>query len=107
MPLNDFRSVYMPYCLALQEDGSYAVLNREYKPVGFRTHDFVDYSDYPVTSTFKGIGPATAKKLSVDGSDKLESIFLYNDGCVPTRSAANMAAYLKKLELLAKLEIKT
>ena len=37
MPLGDFRSVFMPYCLRKQKDGRYVVLNREYKPVGFFT----------------------------------------------------------------------
>ncbi len=107
MPLGDFRSIYMPYCLKKQEDGSYAVLNREYKPVGFNTRDFINYEDYPVTTTLKGIGPGVAKKLSYSGSDDTETIYLYNDGCVPVHSTSNMNAYLKKLGTLAKLSAKT
>jgi len=106
MPLNDFRSIYMPYCLKLQEDGAYTVLNREYKPVEFNTRKYVTYSEYPVTTKFKGIGPGTATKLSYTGSDDVKFIYLYNE-CDPTSSSANMAAYLKKLETLAKLQAKT
>ena len=107
MALGDFRSIYMPYCLDLQEDGAYAVLNREYKPIGFNTREFITYSDYPVTTTFKGIGPSTAKKLSYNGSEDLSRIYLYDDARVPNASSANMAAYLKKLEILAMLKVKT
>ncbi|TVL08209.1 hypothetical protein AYI74_21840 [Shewanella algae] len=107
MPLGDFRSVYMPYCLKKQPDGSYVVLNREYKPVGFNTRDHITYEDFPVSSKLKGIGPGTAKKLSYKDSDDTETIYLYNDGCVPVHSAENMKLYLKKLAILAKLEIKT
>ncbi|HWR76613.1 MAG TPA: hypothetical protein VN283_05310 [Thiobacillus sp.] len=106
MPLGDFRSVFMPYCLRKQEDGRYVVLNREYKPVGFFTHSHVKYDEYPVAVQLEGIGPATAAKLSWKGDDNPDEIFLYNDGCVPTHSAKNMDTYLAKLQILAKLKIK-
>jgi len=107
MPLGDFRSIYMPYCLEKQDDGSYAVLNREYKPVGFNTREHIDYKAFPVTTPFKGVGQGVAKKLSYKGSEDTETIYLYNDGCVPTQSAENMNAYLKRLTILAKLKVKT
>lgn len=50
MPLGDFRSVYLPYCLKRQEDGSDVVLNREYKPVGFNTREHIPYEEHPVSS---------------------------------------------------------
>lgn len=106
MPLGDFRSVYLPYCLKKQEDGTYIVLNREYKPVGFNTKEHLRYEDYPVSSRLMGIGKVTAKKLSHDGSENTENIFLYNDACVPTHSAEHMNSYLNKIKILAKLEIK-
>lgn len=103
---HDFRSMFFPYCLKMQPDGRYAVLNREYKPVGFIPYGFVRYSDYPVCIEIHGIGPATARKLSYNGSEDTDKIFLYNDGCNPIRDKKDMTAYLKKLELLAKKEIK-
>lgn len=106
MPLNDFRSVFMPYCLAKQKDGRYVVLNREYKPVGFFTRDFVKYEEHPVSVHLEGIGAATAAKLSWEGSENTDKIFLYNDGSLPTASASNMKVYLAKLQILAKLKIK-
>jgi hypothetical protein len=31
MPLGDVRSVHLPYCIQRQSDGTYVVLNREYR----------------------------------------------------------------------------
>jgi len=107
MPLSDFRSVFMPYCLRKQNDGRYVVLNREYKPVGFFTREYVKYEEHPVAVTIEGIGSATAAKLSAKGDTSTDDIFLYNDGCVPTENAENMKAYLAKLQILAKLKIKS
>ena len=107
MPLGDFRSVFFPYCLKKQEDGRYAVLNREYKPVGFFTREHITYADYPVLVKLKGLTPAKAAKLSWKGEKQVDEIFLYNDGCVPTHSKEKMRAYLEKLELLAKLSVET
>lgn len=36
---------------------------------------------------------------------RTDPIFLYNDGCVPTHSAKDMDAYLKRLVILGKLAI--
>lgn len=104
MGLRDFRSIYLPYCLKKQADGTYVVLNREYKPVGFNTTDWVTYEDYPVFTRLKGIGPATARRLSCDGSENVTTIFLYNDGCIPVESSWAMQAYLARLAILARLE---
>lgn len=105
MALNDYRAVFMPYCFRQQEDGRYAVLNREYRPVGFKTSDWINYGDSPVCVNIKGITPATARKLSCDGSPDTEEIYLYNDGCNPIKGKRHMAVYLNKLELLAKMQI--
>jgi len=103
MPLHDFRSVHLPYCLTKQADGKYVVLNREYKPIGFKTKDWIDYEKYPVAVKIKGLTAKVAAKISYKGSVDLENIYLYNDGCIPTKSAKNMQAYLNRLEVLAKL----
>ena len=55
MPLGDFRSVYFPYCIKKQDDGSYIVLNREYKPLGFNSREHFNYEDYPISSKIKGL----------------------------------------------------
>jgi hypothetical protein len=107
MALSDFRSIFLPYCLQKQPDGRYAVLNREYKPVGFYTRGHVEYADHPVLVKFKGLTKAKAAKLSAKGDPDPDEIFLYNDGCVPTHTSAHMKAYLAKIEILAKLKADT
>ncbi|MBD2246642.1 hypothetical protein [Nostoc sp. FACHB-888] len=104
MALNDFRSVFLPYCLEKQSDGRYVVLNREYKPVGFKTREHIEYQDY-ISVELKGIGLATVAKLSYNSDSNTDRIYLYNDGCVPTESPEYMKNYLKRLEILAKLKV--
>ena len=103
--LDDVRAAFLPYCLDKQPDGRYALLNREYKPVGFFTRDWINYADYPVLVTLKGLGPKTIERLSYKGSSDPERIYLYNDESVPTRSEQNMKEYLKRLSILAKLKV--
>ena len=106
MALTDFRAVFLPYLLERQPDGRYAVLNREYKPVGFFTRETVTYADYPVLVKLKGLTPRLASMLSWEGSSDVNRVFLYNDDSNPVRNKANMRAYLAKIERLAKLGFK-
>jgi hypothetical protein len=105
MPLDDFRAVFLPYCLKKQKDGRYVVLNREYKPVGFYTTTWVKYEEHPVFVKIKGLTKASAAKLSDKGETNLEELFLYNDATNPVSSKANMQLYLAKLEILARLSV--
>ena len=103
MAIIDVRAVYFPYCLQKQEDGSWVLLNRNYKPVGFNTDDYIKYEDYPVSIKLKGLREKTLQAISHDG-EVSDNIFLYDDGCVPTSSSSSMASYLKKVEILLKLK---
>jgi len=105
MPKSDICCVHLPYCVQRQDDGRYVVLNRDYKPLGFTSSNWIDYSEYPVAVRFKGLTAKTAAKISYKGSEELSSIYLYNDGCIPTASKPDMAAYLGRLAHLAKLKI--
>ncbi len=105
MSLNDFRAVFLPYCLEKQPDGRVAVLNREYNPIGFKTREHIKYEDYPVCVKLKNLSSATAVKLSYKGDSNTDKIYLYNDGCVPTEKSEYMQNYLKRLEILAKLKV--
>ena len=104
MPLKDFRSVHLPYCIKKLENGHYVVLNREYKPLGFKTRERVDYEAYPITVKFKRLTPATAAKISFAGKPDTDNIFLYDDGCIPTASPVYMRQYLERLAHLSKLQ---
>ncbi len=106
MPLSDFRSVVLPYCLKRMKDKTYIVLNREYKPIGFNTREHIKYENFILNHKVKGITNKIAEKLSCDGSDSLEVIYLYNDGSIPTSSVSKCESYFEKLKILLKLEIK-
>ena len=101
--LADFRAVCLPYCLVKQQDEYYVVLNREYKPLGFYTKEFIKYEQYPISIHISGLTSEVAKKVSWDKSGNLDNIYLYNDEFNPIRNKKNMDAYLKKLEILAHL----
>ncbi len=105
MTTSSFRAVFLPYCLQRQADGRYAVLNRQYEPVGFFTSDHVAYEAYPILVKIKGLTARKAAAISPKGSSDLEAIYLYNDGCIPTKSQKNMQAYLARIERLAKLTV--
>ena len=102
----DFQAVYFPYCIEKQSDGTWVVLNRQYKPVGFNTSEFINYEEYPVSAKLSGIGLGICKKLSYSGEAEGNRVYLYNDGCTPTNSQKDMDQYLKKLAILAKLSLK-
>lgn len=96
----ELRITHFPYCLERQPDGRHVVLNRNYKPIGFFTADWVNYADHPVAVKIKNIGPKQAAALSYEGNPSVDHIYLYNDGCIPTRSAEHMQAYLQRLAAL-------
>ena len=106
MPSRHFIDVYYPYCLERQKNGSYVILNRNYKPVGFRTTSHVDYLKLPILVKLKGLTKAKAAKLSWNTDTDLAKIYLYDDNTThPVRNKENMSLYLAKLEMLATLKL--
>lgn len=92
--------MFLVYALLKQPDGRYVLVNRRYKPVGMGTTAHVDYAPSAVKFV-RQITQAQAKALSYCGSTDVDAIYLYNDGCVPTDSAAHWKAYAARLERLA------
>ena len=105
-----FCRVWMPYCLSKVEDehGGWIPLNRNYKPLGYSSRDWVDYSSVPLSGRIKKLGQKTAIALSWDGAGISErgTVFLYNDGSIPTRSSFHWKSYSEKLKRLAALMTK-
>ena len=97
--------IAFPYCLQKQSDGSYVVLSREYKPIGFSTDEFLDYGGYPIWIRFNGLKPKTIRKISVDGDPSDRAIYLYGDGSKPTQNKENMEDYLERLSVLMSLKV--
>ena len=104
MVISNSRAIFFPYCIEKQKDDSWVFLNRNYKPIGFNTDEFLDYGDYPVSMPLKGLGIATLQKLSYNGDGSGNRIYLYDDGCIPTSSAKAMSSYLEKLKILIRLQ---
>lgn len=107
MPADTLRHTHFPYCLKRLENGRYVVLNRNYKPLGFMTGDWVVYEDQPVGVKIKGLTAKTAAKLSHKGSEDLDMIMLYQDSNGPHRGSAELASYFKRLETLMNLKIES
>lgn len=81
-------------------------LNRRYKPIGITRTDFVDYAEYPARFKFKrALSKLQIGKLDCLGRTDPDRIYLYNDGCVPTASAQDWAAYSDRLARLAAYRI--
>jgi hypothetical protein len=98
--------IAFPYRIQRQKDGSYIVLNREYKPIGFLTHECLDYGRYPIGIRFKELKEETIRKISIDGDPREGAIYLYDDGTVPIRNRKNMRDYLERLSVLMSLKVR-
>ena len=99
-----FCRISLPYVLQEQEDGSYTALNRNYKPIGFRTDRWVDHRAYPIGFRFRRLSADTIRKLSIQEHAKGD-IYLYDDNCVPTDGKRKMTAYLQRIAILMKMEV--
>ena len=104
MALTYVRQIALIYSVQKQSDGSYVFLNRERKPLGFSSMDLVKYEDYPQIAVKLKISPALAGKLSWNGDQNTDIIYLYNDDCLPDSGDKNWATYCRRLEILMKLK---
>lgn len=101
--MHDYRQIYMPYCLVRLKDGTYLPVNRRYKPLGTPADcDWVDYDTHPAPRV--KLTPARIKKLSWKSDPDEGMVFLYEDGCSPNNSSADMHAYMDRVALLLSLE---
>ena len=105
MPSYDSRCIHFPYCIKKLENGHHVVLNRDYKPLGFKTTEHVKYENYPIGVRLAGLTAKKAAELSCKGSPDTNEIFLYADDCIPTKGAQHMRRYLERLAILAKLKV--
>ena len=99
----EFRRIFLPYCIERVEGHGHVVLNRLYKPLGMRTAERIDYAPHAVR--FAALTPVRAELLSHARSQNTDRIHLYADASAPTRSPADWDAYQRRLQLLATLEL--
>jgi hypothetical protein len=91
--------IMSPYCLQKQSDGKYLILNREYSPLGFQPLHGRKV-DKETISFYMDITPQVAEELSFNGSQDLDSIYLYNDASNPINGGKAMEDYTRRLVLL-------
>ena len=102
-----FRVKFLPYCLQPLADGSFVLLNRDYKYVGNLSSSRVSYESSVDRIRFKkNLTPLRISKL--DYREKPDSdgvIYFYSDGCVPFSSAKATSDYFQRLAVLDSLEM--
>lgn len=105
--VSEFRMVFLIYCLHHLPDGSYVALNRQYKPVGVSSTEWVEYENLPVRFHFqRALSARQVAALSCNADATPERIYLYSDSCLPTASQADWQAYSARLQRLAGYLIK-
>ncbi|MFD0724573.1 hypothetical protein [Lysobacter brunescens] len=105
MPIGRVAHTHLPYCLQKTKDGKWLVLNRNYKPLGVTSKEWVDYDNHPDRIAINARTISALRKLAIydipDMPDDPGLFFFYNDGSIPTESPANWNRYAKILQLLA------
>lgn len=104
MGLWNFAAVCLPYCLYRNESGEWVALNREYKPLGFNTHKWIAYEQYPIGIKYKR-AKKMREKFHAGHCEDENWVFLYNDSTAPWKTKDNMKAYMERLSRLAMLEV--
>ena len=101
--MDEVRRTHFVYCVKRIQDGRYVLLNRHYKPIGqVNRSSWANYEDHAIKLR---ITQKIADRLSWEEHTDINNIYLYNDGCIPTLSNANMESYLKKLAILMKKKL--
>lgn len=98
------RQAFFPYGMARNQDGSWTLFNRMYKPVGVVSEDWADWDDPGHKLKIKGLSAAKLAKLDVHELGTGNQIYFYNDEFNPEASASNLNLYLKKLAVLIGLQ---
>lgn len=106
MPLSNFRQICLPYCIRMNDDKTWSVLNREYQPLGFAERVDAPPANLPIRYDFKGLGPKKLREIAHNASEDGRTYWLYDDGCVPESSAESWDAYARRLKALTALQKK-
>lgn len=103
MNKTEIHRIFFIYCIQQVEPGWFVFLNREYKPVGMHTDEWVDYHDHMVKIRY--LTKSKARRMSCHSSEDTTCIYFYNDGCVPTSDSVYEKAYFMRLAILQKVKI--
>jgi hypothetical protein len=91
---------HFPYCIQHLGGDKYIILNRNYKPLGQTSFDYVDYEKHPSVIHMK-ITKKQATKLSYDGLIKSDYIYFYDNSDKVLRNPQTFNDYIVRLKLLA------
>lgn len=92
---------HFPYCIRHLEGDRYIILNRNYKPLGQTSFEYVDYNKHPSVVHLK-ITEKQAEKLSYDGLIKSDYIYFYDDKEQILSNPTAFNNYMSKVKLLVK-----
>ena len=110
MPIGKLAHTHLPYCIQRTTDGKWLALNRNYKPLGTLSREWVDYDTHPDRFALDGRTLSAIKRAATGEIESVPGdpgvIFFYDDGCMPTASAADLARYMKAVSLLMNARIK-
>jgi len=100
--MSNVRVNHFPYCLQKINDdiGGWIILNRRYKPLGVSHKTWAVYEDVPKELRIASLSVEEQERLSYQQIEG-DTIYLYNDGCVPEEC---WPEYRQKLEILSTLE---
>ena len=90
---------HFPYCIQHLGGDKYIILNRNYKPLGQTSFEYVDYNKAPSVVCLK-ITEKQAKKLSYDGLIKSDCIYFYDNSDTVLRNPQAFNDYVARLKLL-------
>ena len=106
--LHNFLKINFPYGIELNELGKWVAFNREYKPLGWNTNEYVKYEDYPIATKFNGLTENFLIQLGNvkrDDNDKIVKVYLYDDATNPNKGGIYWDNYAEKLKMLSQIKV--
>lgn len=95
----------LPYVIhAVSDSSDYILLNRDYKPVGTITDQWVDYGKYPHHRLTHGEMTCMVPALFRHQIDSPVIGVLFQDHCGPWQSRTHAMAYLKRLRACVEVQ---
>lgn len=125
MSLNYFFAINLPYGIERNEQGEWVAFNREYSPLGYteksslKIEDEIEKTDTPLYCKYEDITEEMLLNLSVNGEKsvrrdekgEITRVWFYDDNTNPALGSMDVRRkyneYWRKLEVLAKLRVKT
>ncbi|MCK6690972.1 MAG: hypothetical protein L6Q97_02595 [Thermoanaerobaculia bacterium] len=110
MALTDFFRINLPYGIERNDKNEWMAFNREYKPLGWSTTEWVEYEKYPVFAKYKDLTDAKLLKIASetpgavvkDQDGKIIRAFLYDDNTNPVDNPKYWPAYFERIKSLSK-----